>query len=534
MTRWFALLAALLLATPAHAQSLPAQQAQSLTETVQTTLGTLHGNARDARGVLTFRGIPYAAPPVGELRWQPPQPAAAWAGTRDASHVGNRCWVNVPNSAIGGHVEEVPQNEDCLYLNVATGAVSADEHRPVMVWIHGGGFQFGTSIDPRTDPANLAQAGVVAVSMNYRLGVYGFFAHPKLRQDGALSGNFGIQDQIAALRWVKANIAAFGGDPENVTVFGESSGSQGVSLLMASPLAKGLFQRATGESGSSLQELPTLMNIALRGAAFAGALGAHSIEALRAIPAARINAAAAWDFTGGEPMIFAPGIDGTVIPAQLTEIFQAGRQNDVSLLAGYNKREDFPFAAERLPHRNAAEFRAAAQRAFGAGRMQAFDALYPSGSDADVTNSANAELGDIRQRAETWRWLTLQARTGKGSVYGYSFSFESAYSPVASHVAEIPYVFGDFAPQFFAPHAPPAGPEDHALSKTLMTYWVNFARSGNPNGPGLPTWPAFRDGHALLQIQENGQITANPPSDLQLKRFEFLDPYLIAASSGQE
>ena len=226
--------------------------------------------------------------------------------------LGHRCWVNTPEEGLGGSTKAVPQDEDCLYLNVWTTARSASERRPVMVWIHGGGFQFGTSRDPRTDGALLATKGVVLVSMNYRIGVFGFFADPRLRSEGRLSSNFGIQDQIAALQWVKANITSFGGDPANVTVFGESAGSQSVSILMGSPLAKGLFQKAIGESGSSLQHLPGVGELALRGAAYAGALGAKSIADLRAMPAERLNTAAAWDFHGGAPIIFAPCIDGYV------------------------------------------------------------------------------------------------------------------------------------------------------------------------------------------------------------------------------
>ena len=246
-----------------------------------------------------------------------------------------------------------------------------------------------------------------------RLGVFGFFAHPQLRSEGRLAGNFGILDQIAALKWVQANIANFGGDPNNVTIFGESSGSQAVSILMGSRLAKGLFQRAIGQSGSSLQDIPSVVEIGLRGAAYAGALGAHSVPALRAMSAERINTAAAWDFAGGAPIVFAPGIDGDVILDNIAAVFRIGKQNDVPLLAGYNKHEDFPFRAETLPHRTAAEFRAAAQHVFGATRMREFVALYPSDTDAAAKTSAGELLRDIRQKAETWLWLTLHSKTGK-------------------------------------------------------------------------------------------------------------------------
>ncbi len=509
-----------------------AQNSGSLSETVQVDNGTLRGVPRDVTGVLTFKGIPYAAPPVGDLRWARPQPAKPWEGARDATVLGHRCWVNTPEEGLGGSTKGVPQDEDCLYLNVWTPAKSAGEHLPVMVWIHGGGFQFGTSRDPRTDGELLATKGVVLVSMNYRLGVFGFFADPRLRAEGRLSSNFGIQDQIAALKWVKANIANFGGDPGNVTVFGESAGSQAASILMGSPLAKGLFQRAIGESGSSLQQLPGVAELSLRGAAYDGALGAKSIADLRAMPAERLNTAAAWDFHGGAPILFAPCIDGYVLPSQLTSLFKQGQQSDISLLAGYNKREEFAFLPETLPHHNAVEFRAAAERVFGPARMQEFLTLYPSGTDAEATSAAEQLFGDLRQKAETWRWLTLESQTGKAGVYGYQFSYQSPYSPVSSHVAEIPFVFGNFVPQFFNLKGPAADAQDRALSNTIMSYWVNLAKSGDPNGPGLPHWPEFRAQHSMLQIETDGHFSENPPSAQQLARFKFLDAFLVSASSG--
>ncbi len=526
--RWMISLAAIAL----FAANALAQAAPPLTEDVQVDKGQLHGAARDAAGVLSYKGIPYAAPPVGELRWERPRPASPWQGVRDATVLGHRCWVNTPEEGLGGSTKGITQDEDCLYLNVWTTAKTAGEKRPVMVWLHGGGFQFGTSRDPRTDGTLLSTKGVVLVSINYRIGVFGFFAHPKLRSDGRLSGDFGIQDQIAALQWVKANIASFGGDPANVTIFGESAGSQSASILMASPLAKGLFQRAIGESGSSLQQLPGAGEMSLRGAAYAGALGAATIADLRAMPADKLNKAAAWDFRGGAPIIFAPCIDGYVLPTQVANIFRQGQQNDVSLIAGYNKREEFAFLAETLPHHNAAEFLAAVQRVFGPERMQEFLALYPSSTDAEAKVAAEQLFGDLRQKAETWRWLTLEAQTGKAAVYGYQFSYQSPYSPVSSHVAEIPFIFGNFVPQFFNLNGPPADAQDHALSTTLMAYWVNFAKSGNPNGAGLPPWPEFRSQHSLLQIQPDGHLAQDPPSAQQLARFKFLDAFLVSAASG--
>ncbi len=509
----FAVFALLAVAVPATAA--PGR----LTETVQTTDGSVRGSPR-ADGVLAFKGIPYARPPVGDLRWQPPQPPEAISGILDATRFGSRCWSTLMEEGLGDGGSKVgPQSEDCLTLNIWTTATTATEKRPVMVWIHGGGFQFGTSRNPKTDGSVLAGKGVVVVSLNYRLGVMGFFAHPKLRDADGPAGNFGLQDQIAALRWVQANIARFGGDPANVTVFGESAGSASVSLLMSSPLAKGLFARAIGESGSSFSEIPMVSEIGIRGMAFAGGLGAlgpDPIAQLRALPAERINSAAAWDFRGGAPFIFTAGVDGRVIPARPAEIFRAGRQNDVPLLAGYNKREDYVFLAQALPHRDAAQFRTAAAKTFGP-RAPALLALYPADTDAAAKTSAEALVGDLLIRGPVWRWLDGQAQTGKAAVYGYTWAFESAYSPTASHVAEISYIFGNFVPQFFAPDAPAAGPADRAHAAMMVGYWVNFARTGNPNGLGLPNWPAFRPASAMLRIDEAGRTSAS--ADANSARF---------------
>lgn len=529
-------LAALLMWCAANAQTQTQAHvpgAGDLDETVKVEHGALRGVARDPQGVLAFKGIPFAAAPVGALRWKSPEPALPWEGLRDATRVGNRCLYNVPETGLGGRVGEILQSEDCLFLNVWTAAKTPAERRPVMVWIHGCGFQFGTGRDPRTDGNLLAQKGVIVVSIHYRLGVFGYFAHPELRHEGRLSGNFGLQDQIAGLQWVQANIARFGGDPKNVTIFGESAGSQAVSQLMGSPSAKGLFHRAIGQSGSSLQELPTLTEMSMRGAAFGTAVGAKSIAELRLLSTERINTAAAWDFIGGAPMVFFPSIDGHFLPVKMDTVFQQGRQNDVPLLAGYNKAEEFAFLIERLPHRTAAEFRAAVQNLLGAEKMTAFLALYPSRTDAEALTAAGDLLGDIRQRAETWRWLKLHAQTGKSPVYGYILAYQSPYSPVASHGADMPFVFGNLVPQFFAPRAAAPGPADRKLSDQMMAYWVNFATHGNPNGPDLPPWPEYRAGGAMLKIQEDGSFAAGPPSDRQIARFNLLDGFLTSPSLGQ-
>ena len=280
---------------------------------VHTQAGHARGDRRDANGVLAFKGIPYAAPPVGALRWRAPRPPAPWNGVRDASIFGPGCLSALENDPRPG-----PRAEDCLTLNVWTAAKRADEKRPVMVWIHGGGFQFGSSANPATDGGALAARGVVVVSFNYRLGVLGFLAHPELDAE-APSGNYGLLDQLAALRWVKANIAGFGGDPDNVTLFGESAGAMAVGIVMASPLAHGLFHKAIGESGAfwdgKYGPLQGFEEARTRGLAFARQQGDASIAALRAMPAEQLNAAAPWSFkTSPVTTAFSPSIDHYVAP----------------------------------------------------------------------------------------------------------------------------------------------------------------------------------------------------------------------------
>jgi para-nitrobenzyl esterase len=317
------------------------------------------------RGVLAFKGIPYAAAPAGDLRWRAPQPAAAWSGVRDATQFGARCWSTWDADMSPGP----PRSEDCLSVNVWTAARSATEQRPVMVWIHGGGFQFGSSAERVADGSRLARRGVVVVSMNYRVGVLGFFAHPELDHEGP-SGNYGLQDQFAALRWVQANVAYFGGDPSNVTVFGESAGAHALGILMASPLAAGLMHKAIGQSGafwdSEFGALASFDEARARGAAFAERLGATSIAELRTLPPEALTAAAPWNF-GTNPTVtaFSPNVDCYVVPEVPAARYVRGEQLHIPLLAGWNAAEFFPFRGFALPHTTAAEFRAAASLSAG-------------------------------------------------------------------------------------------------------------------------------------------------------------------------
>ena len=306
---------------------------------VATDKGVVEGTASADSKARIFKGIPFAAPPVGALRWKAPQPVASWTGVRKAAEFGSRCMQgHIYNDMI---FRDPGPSEDCLYLNVWTPAASAQEKLPVMVWIYGGGYSAGAASEPRQDGENLARKGVVVVSMNYRLGVFGFFVHPELAKESGhgSSGNYGLMDQVAALQWVQSNIAAFGGDPGNVTIFGESAGSFSVSAQMASPLAQGLFQRAIGESGaffSATLDLKPLVKAEEDDAKFAEAVGAPTLEALRAKPADELLKVA---LRQGGGVRFAPDIDGWFFPETAYAIYAAGKQSHVPLLAGWNADE---------------------------------------------------------------------------------------------------------------------------------------------------------------------------------------------------
>jgi len=488
---------------------------------VHVEAGVVRGVPRDDRGVLAFKGIPYAAPPVGDRRWRAPQPPLPWAGVRDTTQFGARCWSAWDSDP----TPWPPQREDCLSLNIWTAAHRSGERRPVMVWIHGGGFEFGAAADPSTDGARLAQRGVVLVNCNYRVGVLGFLAHPELDREGP-SGNYGLQDQLAALRWVKANIARFGGDPNNVTVFGESAGAHAIGILMASPLARGLFHKAIGESGafwdSEHGSLSTFDEAHARGVAFATGMGTPSLAALRALPADQLNAAATWNFTKDPgTTAFSPHIDRYVVPEAPAARYLRGEQLPIPLLAGWNAVEQWPFRARALPHQTAQDFRHAAARLFGADRLTEVLTLYPAENDAQAKESAEALIGDLTISEQTWEWLELQRRTGRASVYGYTFTYTSPYVPIASHLVDVPFVFGTLTPQVLVGGTAPPADADRALSDTIISYWVNFATRGDPNAVGLPHWPPYENPGV---VQDLGTTVAPQPT-AQAARFRFLASY---------
>jgi para-nitrobenzyl esterase len=464
-------------------------QAQSLLQ-VKTASGVVEG--KEAGPAHAFLGIPYAAAPVGDLRWKPPVPVAKWDGVRKATEFGSHC---MQTNVFGDMVFPDPGgSEDCLSLNVWVPA-KAQGKLPVMVWIYGGGFVAGGTSEPRQHGEVLAQQGVIVVSMNYRLGIFGFFVHPELAKESEhhAAGNYGLLDQTAALRWVHENIAAFGGDAGNVTIFGESAGSFSVSALMASPLAKGLFQKAIGESGSAFSRSGlTFAPLAEREEKDAklasSALGVSTLAELRAVPAQTLLDA--FSKPGGPGAFsFGPDVDGYFLPESVPAIFAAGKQNDVALLAGWNHDEGGPGVPADKSAMDARK--ETADKEFGA-KAPEFLKLYAGDTEAQARRSMADFAGDRFIAFSTWGWLEAQVKTGKQPVYRYRFDLAFPVGPNepprgAYHSVEIEYVFG----QLDSKTGVTWRPEDRTLSATMQKYWSNFARSGDPNEPGLPKWPVY-------------------------------------------
>jgi para-nitrobenzyl esterase len=495
---------------------------------VKTQSGVIEG--KDNGAARAFLGIPYAQPPVGDLRWKPPVPAAKWKGVRQATEFGAHC---MQGNVFGDMVFHDPGgSEDCLTLNVWVPAKGSSSKLPVMVWIYGGGFVAGATSEGRQDGTHLAQQGVVVVSMNYRLGVFGFLVHPELAKESShnSAGNYGLLDQLLALHWVHDNIAAFGGDPENVTIFGESAGSFSVCAQMASPLAKGLFQKAIGESGaafsrSGLSFEPMAARAEKDTKLVSEKLGVHTLAELRALPADKILA----PFTPPQSrgFEFGPDIDGYFLPEPVPDIFAAGKQNDVPLLAGWNHDEgsfeiDF---AEQKP--TAESMKASAEKDFG-DKAPEFLRLYPTDTEEHVLRSAEDYAGDRFIALSTWDWLESQSKTGKQPVYRYRFDMAPPSSDpkkpnmAAYHSAEIEYVFG----QLDSKAGVAWRREDRQLSEQMQKYWSNFARSSNPNGPGLPEWPVYSaaDGWSFMVL------SAQPAA----QKDDLRDRYLFLASAWRK
>ncbi len=472
---------------------------------VKTRLGTVEG--KEAGVVRAFLGIPYAAPPLGDLRWKPPMPASKWSGVRKATEFGSRC---LQNDVFGDmNFRDPGGSEDCLTLNVWTPAKDAKDKLPVMVWIYGGGFAAGGTSEPRQDGTVLAQQNVVVVSMNYRLGIFGFFVHPDLVKESShhAAGNYGLMDQRAALQWVQDNIAGFGGDPGNVTIFGESAGSFSVSAQMASPLTRGLIHKAIGESGgafnsSGLPFDPLSVRAEKDSKLAASTLGANSIAELRKVPAEKLLTTF---FKPGGGFEFPPDIDGYFLPQPLSQIFAAGKQNDVPLLAGWN-RDEGSFEIAYTPQKSAlASLKATAEKDFG-DKSSAFLNVYSAEDDMQAKRVAEDYAGDKFIAWSTWSWLEAQLRTGKKPIYRYRFDLAPPASDPkapdlgAYHSAEIEYVFGALDSKAKVPWRA----SDRQLSEQMQKYWANFARSGDPNGAGLPQWPVYEaaSGWQVMHLDE--------------------------------
>jgi para-nitrobenzyl esterase len=470
-------------------------------EPILTESGLVEGVQEGSLTV--FKSIPFALPPVGELRWRDPQAPAPWLGVRKADHFAAICpqqGASVPGAAAEA------TGEDCLYLNIWMPAHVPGEKLPVMVWIYGGGWTTGSASMPLYRGDQLAGRGVIVVTMGYRVGAFGFLAHPELTLESPhhVSGNYGLLDQIAALSWVQHNIGAFGGDPGCVTIFGQSAGSMSVCLLMSSPLAKGLFQRAIGESGGVFTPpaaVPGSKVLFLRGAEATGMvfqkqLGAKSLEEMRQIPAAEI-------VKSEQDLPFLFVFDGYVLDRQPYDAFSSGHQNDVALLVGSNADEGQPFLEG---HRvTASSFKADLAHSAFSKIPDSVLAHYSYGTDKEAFESRAALERDVRFGWDMWTWAKLQSTTGTAPVYYYNFGHLPPApngSPWArwgaGHWAELPYVFGH--PEQ-APGAWTSG--DRAISNAMIGYWTNFAKRGNPNGPGLDEWPAFTCEHPQVLHFDN-------------------------------
>jgi para-nitrobenzyl esterase len=470
---------------------------------VKIANGTLEGTGAE-NGVRSFKGIPFAEPPVGKLRWTAPRPPKNWAGVRPAAQFGARCMQKPLFSDMVFRSNGM--SEDCLYLNVWTPAKSGEERLPVLVYFFGGGFVAGDGSEPRYEGESMARKGIVAVTVNYRLGVFGFMAHPELTKESRhhASGNYTLLDQNAALVWVRQNIAAFGGDPRKVTIAGESAGSVAVSAQMASPLSRDLIAGAIGESGSILGTLPavTLAQAEEQGVKFAAATGVSGIAGLRAMSSEQLLDAAS------KPGVarFSPAIDGYFFPEAPAAIFQAGKQARVPLLAGWNSEESNARGVLGREPATRENLQKAVERLYTADAKSILEE-YAAASDEDVTQVATDLAGDRFIAYSTWKWIDQAAKTGGKPVYRYYYSrprprmlaaqAEGApAAPVsrgASHSAEIEYAMGNLDGNKVYDWTA----DDRKVSAVMQEYFANFVKTGNPNGAGLPEWPVVKtDGDA--------------------------------------
>ncbi len=484
--------------------------------------GVLETTTRSSSGVRVFKGIPFAQPPVGDLRWREPHPVKNWTGVRNADQFGPRCMQRTGPGA-DYWFRSNGMSEDCLYLNVWTPAKSGSERLPVLVYIFGGGFQNGDGSEPRYDGESMASKGMVAVTVNYRTNIFGFFSHPELTKESPhhASGNYGLLDQVAALEWVQRNIAAFGGDPKRVTIAGESAGSISVSGLMASPLSRGLIAGAIGESGAMFSSLPPrpLAEAEEDGVKFGTSVGATSLAALRAMPAEKIQ-----DALGNTRGIrFSTVLDGYFLPKPLIEIFEAGEQSHVPLLAGSNSEEQPARAVLGTAEPTPENFQAAVRRLYGEKADQLLKVYAPSTTEEVL--AAATDLASARFVGQsTWKWTELQMKNGGKPVYRYLYAhprprFLAATNQPnqppagdrpaprgAAHSAEIQYAMGNLdLDKRYAWE-----PADYKVSEVMQKYFVNFIKTGDPNGPGLLKWPAYQKATNFQRMRLDVESHAEP------------------------
>lgn len=492
---------------PCWSQSVPVAQGP----VAHSSAGDLSGI--QASGVTAFLGIPYAVPPVGPDRWRAPQPVPVWHGTREATRFAASCYQDVGPNGYGPwkheYVVQGAVSEDCLYLNVWTPQPYTQAHLPVLVWIHGGGFAEGSGSVAVFDGAPLAADGLVVVNLNYRLSVFGFLAHPELTREAGTAtppGNYGLQDMIAALKWIHANITAFGGDPRQVTVAGESAGAKAVHYLIDSPLAAGLFARAIIESGLPNRVPPLRLPDAERvGEHFAHARKATSLAALRAFPPESILAGAM------QPgAYFAPIVDGVLLPEAPRKLSSSGRFNDTPVLIGMVADENSAFSSHYVTTDKAA-FAALVRESYGP-LAQRFEQFYPADTDAERVRMTRRLLRD-RGLAALYAWGSSRLVHSRQPVYVYLFTHvepgpdSARYG--AFHASEIPYAFKtlDKAPERNFTAA------DRSVEHVVSSYWVSFIKTGDPNGPGLPQWP---------------RLSANDPNLMELDIEALAQPLLPA------
>jgi para-nitrobenzyl esterase len=495
---------------------------QSFAQRAKTANGVLEG-VTEASGVVSYKGVPFAKPPVGDLRWKEPQAPSNWEGVRQADHFGPQAMQR----PIYGDMmfRSDGRSEDCLYLNVWTPAKSPTAKLPVLVYFYGGGFNAGDGSEYRYDGEALAKKGIITITVNYRLGIFGFLAHPELTAESAhhASGNYGLMDQHAALVWVKKNIVAFGGDPNKVTIGGESAGSMSVSGQVASPLSKGLFAGAIGQSGSLLGNLSpvALADAEQRGVKFATGINAKSLTDLRKIPAdtlLKISAGASFPIT----------IDGYFLPESPQAIFSGGKQMKVPLLAGWTTAESGAGGVLGRAEPTIDNFKAAVQRLYGERAGEILKAYNPA-TDAEVLQVATDLASDRFIAYASWKFIDLHSKTSGHPVYRYLFAKKRpvmANAPAgtvdhaigASHASDIEYSLGNLSTNKVYAWTP----EDYKASETIQNYFVNFVKTGNPNGGGLPKWYGLKSNKPQVMVID-AESKSQP--EQHAKRYVLMDSF---------